>query len=105
MIPRPPRSTRTDTLFPYTTLFRSRNETMLLLEIVGGFFGIEDDRDVEEAEEDDARGVKRHVERLAVREILVERNQEIAGRGVALNILPHHLRHRKRHLQIGRAPV
>src|SRR3546814_2269737 len=26
MIPRPPRSTRTDTLFPYTTLFRSRKE-------------------------------------------------------------------------------
>src|SRR3546814_6840111 len=25
MRPRPPRSTRTDTLFPYTTLFRSRN--------------------------------------------------------------------------------
>src|SRR3546814_12483645 len=24
MIPRPPRSTRTDTLFPHTTLFRSR---------------------------------------------------------------------------------
>src|SRR3546814_6219601 len=24
MIPRPPRSTRTDTLFPYTTLFRAR---------------------------------------------------------------------------------
>src|SRR3546814_13060463 len=24
MIPRPPRSTQTDTLFPYTTLFRSR---------------------------------------------------------------------------------
>src|SRR3546814_1713736 len=28
MIRRPPRSTRTDTLFPYTTLFRSRRETM-----------------------------------------------------------------------------
>src|SRR3546814_2272914 len=27
MIRRPPRSTRTDTLFPYTTLFRSPNET------------------------------------------------------------------------------
>src|SRR3546814_2921843 len=27
MIRRPPRSTRTDTLFPYTTLFRSRNCT------------------------------------------------------------------------------
>src|SRR3546814_3573960 len=26
MIPRPPRSTRTDTLFPYTTLFRSAKE-------------------------------------------------------------------------------
>src|SRR3546814_20032976 len=34
----------------------ARNETILLLEIVGGFFGIEDDRDVEEAEEDAARG-------------------------------------------------
>src|SRR3546814_20634278 len=28
MIRRPPRSTRTDTLFPYTTLFRSRAMTM-----------------------------------------------------------------------------
>src|SRR3546814_4403250 len=27
MIPRPPRSTRTDTLFPYTTLFRSSDAT------------------------------------------------------------------------------
>src|SRR3546814_9947619 len=29
MIRRPPRSTRTDTLFPYTTLFRSRPEPAL----------------------------------------------------------------------------
>src|SRR3546814_10511812 len=28
MIRRPPRSTRTDTLFPYTTLFRSRHMTL-----------------------------------------------------------------------------
>src|SRR3546814_3646623 len=28
MIRRPPRSTRTDTLFPYTTLFRSRSPTL-----------------------------------------------------------------------------
>src|SRR3546814_5482665 len=28
MIRRPPRSTRTDTLFPYTTLFRSENRAM-----------------------------------------------------------------------------
>src|SRR3546814_5264317 len=31
MIRRPPRSTRTDTLFPYTTLFRSRPEIRLHL--------------------------------------------------------------------------
>src|SRR3546814_3985407 len=30
MIRRPPRSTRTDTLFPYTTLFRSRAPTACL---------------------------------------------------------------------------
>src|SRR3546814_9769553 len=29
MIRRPPRSTRTDTLFPYTTLFRSKGRTIL----------------------------------------------------------------------------
>src|SRR3546814_15139971 len=29
MIRRPPRSTRTDTLFPYTTLFRSARETII----------------------------------------------------------------------------
>src|SRR3546814_10066694 len=29
MIRRPPRSTRTDTLFPYTTLFRSDRESLL----------------------------------------------------------------------------
>src|SRR3546814_7546593 len=31
MIRRPPRSTRTDTLFPYTTLFRSSSSTAFLL--------------------------------------------------------------------------
>src|SRR3546814_13551358 len=32
MIRRPPRSTRTDTLFPYTTLFRSRDACLRLVE-------------------------------------------------------------------------
>src|SRR3546814_14992673 len=36
MIPRPPRSTRTDTLFPYTSLFRSVDGCLLL----GGQQGI-----------------------------------------------------------------
>src|SRR3546814_11583727 len=31
MILRPPRSTRTDTLFPYTTLFRSPRRSLVLL--------------------------------------------------------------------------
>src|SRR3546814_20824481 len=31
MIRRPPRSTRTDTLFPYTTLFRSPGYTQILI--------------------------------------------------------------------------
>src|SRR3546814_11308456 len=34
MIRRPPRSTRTDTLFPYTTLFRSVDEPMRGLPVV-----------------------------------------------------------------------
>src|SRR3546814_2790805 len=44
MIRRPPRSTRTDTLFPYTTLFRSLvDEAQRLLEIGIGLAGEADD--------------------------------------------------------------
>src|SRR3546814_17361132 len=48
MIRRPPRSTRTDTLFPYTTLFRSRrsngnsnnsNLLKLAVECFDGYYG------------------------------------------------------------------
>src|SRR3546814_4519841 len=34
MIRRPPRSTRTDTLFPYTTLFRSEDMVRILLRLL-----------------------------------------------------------------------
>src|SRR3546814_5418877 len=37
MIRRPPRSTRTDTLFPYTTLFRSCCDPRLLQNVAGEF--------------------------------------------------------------------
>src|SRR3546814_10687572 len=37
MIRRPPRSTRTDTLFPYTTLFRST--TLQILDVINPFKG------------------------------------------------------------------
>src|SRR3546814_19534182 len=39
MMRRPPRSTRTDTLFPYTTLFRSLHLDMLLGQLVDGARG------------------------------------------------------------------
>src|SRR3546814_16507422 len=41
MIPRPPRSTRTDTLFPYTTLFRSYGRILMTASSTGlyGNFG------------------------------------------------------------------
>src|SRR3546814_8447466 len=39
MIRRPPRSTRTDTLFPYTTLFRSRQH-LFIRGYLGGGWGI-----------------------------------------------------------------
>src|SRR3546814_5445776 len=47
MIRRPPRSTRTDTLFPYTTLFRSSQlwgfpiAEIFHIVMTGGFFGVE----------------------------------------------------------------
>src|SRR3546814_10362211 len=44
MIRRPPRSTRTDTLFPYTTLFRS------LIRRVGGVSGV-DEKGVDKLDE------------------------------------------------------
>src|SRR3546814_6809788 len=43
MIRRPPRSTRTDTLFPYTTLFRSLPHRKLVLRMAGEV-GIEQPR-------------------------------------------------------------
>src|SRR3546814_4347088 len=36
---RPPRSTRTDTLFPYTTLFRSGSDKLLRFELDAGALG------------------------------------------------------------------
>src|SRR3546814_12858330 len=41
MIRRPPRSTRTDTLFPYTTLFRSIAAESLIVPLQCEFFALE----------------------------------------------------------------
>src|SRR3546814_7482646 len=40
MIRRPPRSTRTDTLFPYTTLFRSKGGAWLAAPSVRGWMAV-----------------------------------------------------------------
>src|SRR3546814_18035353 len=53
MIRRPPRSTRTDTLFPYTTLFRSRTVRM---QVVRDFF---ERKTVRRTEREDQRVVER----------------------------------------------
>src|SRR3546814_1738605 len=39
MIRRPPRSTRTDTLFPYTTLFRSAAKVVTAVDARGNIYG------------------------------------------------------------------
>src|SRR3546814_6418306 len=44
----------------------ARNESAVLLQIVGRLLGIEDHRRIEEAEEDDAERIERHVERRAM---------------------------------------
>src|SRR3546814_1955246 len=47
MIRRPPRSTRTDTLFPYTTLFRSKTlQPVCMQRIAGGEHGLLQERGV-----------------------------------------------------------
>src|SRR3546814_18888977 len=76
MIRRPPRSTRTDTLFPYTTLFRSLGEAAIvaaaLRDLRGEFAGRRKDEHAATAR----RGP------LGVVQQIVERRQR-KGRGLA----------------------
>src|SRR3546814_6913920 len=48
MIRRPPRSTRTDTLFPYTTLFRSRSDVLHATVEPGGLTVVGSDDSINE---------------------------------------------------------
>src|SRR3546814_9745927 len=61
MIRRPPRSTRTDTLFPYTTLFRSR-EIGARRAVVGHEHRIADEDNVADRIGDACRRMARDVE-------------------------------------------
>src|SRR3546814_13099470 len=65
MIRRPPRSTRTDTLFPYTTLFRSQRGHLLDERKLG--FVVETlDRMIGELEADRSGGPRRGVDRQMI---------------------------------------
>src|SRR3546814_13442182 len=71
MIRRPPRSTRTDTLFPYTTLFRSGNE----LDVVQALLlapGIHHEGVVHRETVDlvDAFGLELRIELVEIRELV-----------------------------------
>src|SRR3546814_3011220 len=70
MIRRPPRSTRTDTLFPYTTLFRSQPEVrgVVLLDAAAHVFA------VEVAADDVGRQLAADADEVGARRI--ERNRE-----------------------------
>src|SRR3546814_7279671 len=69
MIRRPPRSTRTDTLFPYTTLFRSDRERSRDLEIDAEAF------------------VRRRLAEFGMREFVAQRQHAAVGIGDRLRPL------------------
>src|SRR3546814_14486275 len=82
MIRRPPRSTRTDTLFPYTTLFRSEVEGALLKlarELLGLFrldgLGCLLDQRHHVAHAEDARGNAIRVEAFERVQLLADADQ------------------------------
>src|SRR3546814_4958437 len=60
MIRRPPRSTRTDTLFPYTTLFRSRSQPISAAQPASGGQFLRDPGDIDaRADRDDPQSFRR----------------------------------------------
>src|SRR3546814_12824778 len=90
MIRRPPRSTRTDTLFPYTTLFRSRQDAFgrKMIHRVGRIggerqyakprAGVARQRRLEQRAVEPLRILKRIADRIA--ELQVERRRNRADR-------------------------
>src|SRR3546814_9171818 len=88
MIRRPPRSTRTDTLFPYTTLFRSRATHGHAL----GDIGIEQRVFLAVALAEHAAGVLVHVVRRAVELVGAGLGDRVDGRadGVGGDVVVGH---------------
>src|SRR3546814_12708430 len=79
MIRRPPRSTRTDTLFPYTTLFRSQRDGKLGAAAISAVDRGEDDRADrarDEGEGEDRERPERAAQRIEVREDELRKRSE-----------------------------
>src|SRR3546814_2178261 len=100
MIRRPPRSTRTDTLFPYTTLFRS--QVGIQFAAVNGQQAIPGELDADSPQGRQIARIHTHHLGQVVAEIAPQRAQQIVdeedGGGIYLAVLRHRL-------QIGRAHV
>src|SRR3546814_9832899 len=120
MIRRPPRSTRTDTLFPYTTLFRSAQvrkayERCRKSGFTGDFLRLVMDRLVKTAKEvyTHTRISRNPVSVVSLayrklREIKLENNPRILIIGAGetnQNIAKYLLKHRFSNFEIGRAQV
>src|SRR3546814_19800722 len=84
MIRRPPRSTRTDTLFPYTTLFRSRRDAPAVAGIAQFAGQVEAVGDVE---------TERAIGRIAF-------EMQPRGRDIARRRIGERRRARRRHREI-----
>src|SRR3546814_11509430 len=91
MIRRPPRSTRTDTLFPYTTLFRSALELDRADQPVPRQFGVV------------AQAGLPHGRQLEVRVHAVDQEATAATRATARNVLVVGIAAERRIRRIGRA--
>src|SRR3546814_6735058 len=84
MIRRPPRSTRTDTLFPYTTLFRSRHQRLGIAHLArAGERRIFLEEGGRRRRRPAARGIQRLLRRLAHRGLARPAGMRRQKRGVA----------------------
>src|SRR3546814_1653117 len=80
MIRRPPRSTRTDTLFPYTTLFRSTPDASLIGQALGGTIDMRTVRPLAYGRRAIAAGARFEINDLG------ELNPDISNKGYRANI-------------------
>src|SRR3546814_16858922 len=104
MIRRPPRSTRTDTLFPYTTLFRSkwaRSRVLLTTRVESATDT--NGRSLCIAVEDDGPGIAdEQIERVMQRG--VRGDEQVQGHGIGLAIVQDIVRNYSGQMMVDRSP-